>query len=761
MPPAIQTRRVQIVVNSSGAPELKNIADKLGLLGQNTKKLADGFGTLSAATTSFLGLFGAREIVGFADEILNMNNKLLALTGTQELATKALQDLTTVARDTNQSLDSTVTTFTRMSLAVKDVGISTATMIDLTKVIGNTFRLSGASIEETTNATIQLSQAFSLGVLRGQDLRSVMSQNVVLTQLLRKAFGTDLLKAAEKGLITVPKLMKILFDNMEAINASAKKMVSTFSQTGTKGLDAFKLKIGELAQTMGAAGIFQDAMNVAIKNMGFLVAIGTVLAVNTLPSIIKSVISLAGQLGLLSAASLAFTVPWLVLIAALKSTGESMEQLIVDFKIGVEITLQFFSTVGASLDEFTAKYSLLSDERKQALRNEAADLRALASLHEARLKDLRVDQDSLAATIKTQETAADQAKRIAGDLGKAAKSLSTTATPKEEFAALNAEFLKTGDIEKYNSKLRNIQIDKIRYQFKEGKTDIFQFNKAMLEIHTEEFNQQLNSGVISLETYRKKIEGAKIDELNEKFVTGKISVISYHEEIAKLGNEFRPGSALVSGASQYIESVGTLTQGIAGFIKGTFSHLEDALVDFVKKGKFNFADFTSAVLDDLTRVIIRASIIQPLAQGLLSSALPATTGTVSAAPSYIGNVAAHGMAFSSSSNIIPYAKGGIVGSPTLFNHSGGTGLMGEKGAEAILPLSRGSGGDLGVKATVTPVTINIVNQTGSDVQQTETTGPGGEKSIDILITNKVRDGIMSGRYDKTMKSAYGLNRRGG
>jgi len=49
-------------------------------------------------------------------------------------------------------------------------------------------------------------------------------------------------------------------------------------------------------------------------------------------------------------------------------------------------------------------------------------------------------------------------------------------------------------------------------------------------------------------------------------------------------------------------------------------------------------------------------------------------------------------------NVIPFANGGIVGSPTMFGMSGGrTGLMGEAGPEAIMPLKRGSDGKLGVE----------------------------------------------------------------
>lgn len=49
--------------------------------------------------------------------------------------------------------------------------------------------------------------------------------------------------------------------------------------------------------------------------------------------------------------------------------------------------------------------------------------------------------------------------------------------------------------------------------------------------------------------------------------------------------------------------------------------------------------------------------------------------------------------------VVPFAQGGVVTAPTAFSMRGGqTGLMGEAGPEAILPLARGPDGRLGVQA---------------------------------------------------------------
>lgn len=47
--------------------------------------------------------------------------------------------------------------------------------------------------------------------------------------------------------------------------------------------------------------------------------------------------------------------------------------------------------------------------------------------------------------------------------------------------------------------------------------------------------------------------------------------------------------------------------------------------------------------------------------------------------------------------VMPFARGGIVDGPSYFAMRGGTGLMGEAGPEAIMPLARGPDGNLGVR----------------------------------------------------------------
>ncbi len=99
--------------------------------------------------------------------------------------------------------------------------------------------------------------------------------------------------------------------------------------------------------------------------------------------------------------------------------------------------------------------------------------------------------------------------------------------------------------------------------------------------------------------------------------------------------------------------------------------------------------------------------VQSAVGGALSSAISGLMGSVLPF--------ANGAAFSQG-RVTPFAQGGVVSSPVSFPMRGGSGLMGEAGPEAILPLSRGADGRLGVRTAGGGRAMNVViNVTTPDV----------------------------------------------
>jgi phage-related minor tail protein len=134
---------------------------------------------------------------------------------------------------------------------------------------------------------------------------------------------------------------------------------------------------------------------------------------------------------------------------------------------------------------------------------------------------------------------------------------------------------------------------------------------------------------------------------------------------------------------------------IADVISSSFGDAFTSIVDGTSSVKDAFRNMASYVVKELFRIIVVQQMVDTLARAITgTSAAPTSTSIPPPPPRPFANGGAlYG------GNVIPFAKGGVVGSPMMFPMAGGnTGLMGEAGPEAIMPLKRGKGGKLGVVA---------------------------------------------------------------
>ena len=128
--------------------------------------------------------------------------------------------------------------------------------------------------------------------------------------------------------------------------------------------------------------------------------------------------------------------------------------------------------------------------------------------------------------------------------------------------------------------------------------------------------------------------------------------------------------------------------------------------------------FSSALASAFTGLVVQGkdlgTVLEQLASRLANLALTAALKPLESSLTSLLSGAGLGFAKGGvigEGQVKPFARGGVVAAPTYFPLGASLGLMGEKGAEAILPLARGADGRLGVRSAEGAgrgaVTVNI------------------------------------------------------
>lgn len=254
---ADQTRRFE--------SQLKNVNSAGGSLVGTFKRVA---GAIGAA-------FGVSAIIKTSDAVAQTKSRLDLMNDGMQ-STQELQNMIyeSAKRSRGAYLD-TADAVAKMGILAGDAFSSNDEIIAFMEQVNKQFTISGTSAEGTQAATLQLTQAMGAGVLRGEELNSVLEQAPTIVQTIAKHLGIStgqLREMASEGQITSEVVKEALLGAAEETNAKFESMPKTFGQiwTGFKNsaVMAFQTtlqKLNEIANSPAFDTLLSNAEGALMK----------------------------------------------------------------------------------------------------------------------------------------------------------------------------------------------------------------------------------------------------------------------------------------------------------------------------------------------------------------------------------------------------------------------------------------------------------------------------------------------------------------
>ena len=154
----------------------------------------------------------------------------------------------------------------KLNMLAKDAFSSNDEAIFFVEQLNKQFKISGASVEETTSAMYQLTQAMAAGKLQGDEFHSIMENAPMLAQSIADEMGLtvgQLKDMSSQGLITADIIKEALFSSAEETNAKFAEIPMTFQDIGTQVqnelIAAFQPAMEEISN-MASSGVLNDAL---------------------------------------------------------------------------------------------------------------------------------------------------------------------------------------------------------------------------------------------------------------------------------------------------------------------------------------------------------------------------------------------------------------------------------------------------------------------------------------------------------------------
>ncbi|MCU0924408.1 MAG: tape measure protein, partial [Burkholderiaceae bacterium] len=198
----------------------------------------------------------ARQAIQAADAVTTLRNRLELATGGGERAAAAFESLFSAAQRSR-------TSFTELGSVYATLARAGFQNVAVVEAIGNAMSISGGSAQGMQAALVQLGQGLSSGVLRGEELNSVMEQAPRLAQALADGLGVPigaLRRMGEQGELSAKQVVGALMKSAPQLAEEVKNSTSTVGQSFTVLSNATTRFISEIDQATGASKGLSQAL---------------------------------------------------------------------------------------------------------------------------------------------------------------------------------------------------------------------------------------------------------------------------------------------------------------------------------------------------------------------------------------------------------------------------------------------------------------------------------------------------------------------
>lgn len=260
----------------------QNMNEARRVVGSATESMSRAVDTVKTAFASIGVGVGLSGIIALSDQYAKFTSQLKLATQSQREYAQAYADVKRISNSAQTDLAATGTLYARIAKNTQELGIGQAKVAAITETVGLALKVSGATTQEAASATLQLSQAFGSGVLRGEEFNAVNEAAPRLLQALADGIGLPvgaLRSLAENGQLTSKVLAEALPKALEQLRVEAAQ-VQTIGGAFTVLKNNVLEFTGVQAQANGTVSVLTMGIGLLADNLklvaGVLATLGAV-----------------------------------------------------------------------------------------------------------------------------------------------------------------------------------------------------------------------------------------------------------------------------------------------------------------------------------------------------------------------------------------------------------------------------------------------------------------------------------------------------